>query len=126
VSDIEIKGGDGCGGSVVTLTVSDALQRQWRREQDEQEAAFQFVPAEHVAHVAHKTRADLRVEAKVRYDAIGRFPWSAMTMQRLGDHEAMHTLRSGCEISYRAACLAAYNTAKELAETASKEMADDH
>jgi hypothetical protein len=116
VSDIEINGGDGCGGSVVTLTVSDAFQRQWRREQDEQEAAFQFVPAEHVAHLAHKTRADLRVEAKVRYEAIGVFAWSAMTMQRLGECEAMHTLRSGCEDSYRAACLAAYNAAKEMSD----------
>ena len=116
MSDIEINGGDGCGGSVVTLTVSNALQKQWRREQDEQEAAFQFVPAEHITHVAHKTRADLRVEARVRYETIGKFPWSAMMMQRLGEHEAMHTLRSGCEDSYRAACLAAYNAAKEMAD----------
>ena len=116
MSDIEIKGGDGCGGSVVTLTISEAFQRQWRRELDEQEAAFQFVPAEHITHLAHTTRADLRVEAKVRYEAIGKFSWSAMMMQRLGDHEAMHTLRSGCETAYRAACLAAYNAAKEMAD----------
>ncbi len=121
MSDVGITG----GGQVVTLTVSDAFQKQWRREQDEQEAAFQFVPAEHVTHLAHKTRADLRVEAKVRYEAIGKFPWSAMMMQRLGDCEAMHTLRSGCETSYRTACLAAYNAAKELAETASMETTDD-
>ena len=112
----EIKHDDGVGGQVVTLTVSDAIQKQWRREQDEQEAAFQFVTAERIAHVAHKTRADLRIEAKVRYAAIGKFPWSAMTMQRLGEHEALHTLRSGCETSYRAACLAAYNAAKEMAD----------
>lgn len=125
MSDIEINGGDGCGGSVVTLTVNNTLQQLWIREQAEQEAMFQFFPAERVAHVAHKTRADLRVEAKVRYEAIGDFPWSAMMMQRLGEHEAMHTLRSGCEDSYRAACLAAYNAAKELAETASEETSDD-
>jgi hypothetical protein len=121
----KIQGGDGVGGKVVTLTVSEAWLQQLKREQDEQEAAFQFVPAEHVTHLAHKTRADLRVEAKVRYEAIGSFPWSAMMMQRLGDREAMHTLRSACETSYRAACLAAYNAAKELAETASEETTDD-
>lgn len=99
-----------------TLTVDKAWQKQWQREQDEQEAAFQFVPAENVAHVKHKTRADLRVEAKVRYAALGEFPWSAMMMQRLGENEAMHTLRTGCEDSYRAACLAALNAAKEIAD----------
>jgi hypothetical protein len=121
----EIQGGDGVGGKVVTLTVSEAWLQQLKREQDEQEAAFHFVTAEHVTHLAHKTRADLRIEAKVRYEAIGQFPWSAMMMQRLGDREAMHTLRSGCETAYRAACLAAYNAAKELAETASEETTDD-
>ena len=80
------------------------------------EAAFQFMPAEHVAHLKHKTRADLRVEAKVTYATIGKFPWSAMMMQQLGDREAMHTLRSGCEDSYRVACLAALTAAKELAD----------
>lgn len=112
----EIKVGDGVTGSVGTLTVDEGWLLQSRREWDEQEAAFQFVPAEHVAHVKHKTRADLRVEAKVTYATIGKFPWSAMMMQRLGDKEAMHTLRTGCEDSYRAACLVALNTAKELAD----------
>lgn len=103
-------------GHYTTLVVDEAWQKRWQREQDEQEAAFQFVPAEHVAHVKHKTRADLRVEANVRYAALGEFPWSVMMMQRLGDYEAMHTLRTGCKDSYRAACLAALNAAKELAD----------
>jgi protein-L-isoaspartate O-methyltransferase len=113
----EIKVGDGVTGKVVTLDANWSLN--WHQhlqcERDEQEAAFQFVPAEHVAHLKHKTRADLRIEAKVRYETIGKFPWSAMMMQRLGDREAMHTLRSGCEDSYRAACLAALTAAKDLA-----------
>lgn len=100
------------GTESVTLT----WREPFKRERDEQEAAFQFVPSEHVAHLAHKTRADLRVEAKVTYSTVGKFPWSVMMMQRLGDYEAMHTLRSGCENSYRAACLAALNAAKELAD----------
>ena len=104
------------GGKVGTLVVNESRQEQWKRERDEQEAAFQFIPAEHVAHVKHRARADLRVEAKVTYATLGEFPWSAMMMQRLGDREAMHTLRSGCEASYRAACLAALAAAKELAD----------
>ncbi len=114
----EVKVGDGVTGKVVTLDANWSLNwhKHMQRQLDEQEAAFQFVPAEHVAHVKHKTRADLRVEAKVRYAALGEFPWSAMMMQRLGDREAMHTLRTGCEDSYRAACLAALNAAKELAD----------
>ena len=112
----EIKVGDGVTGNVGTLVVNESWQKQWKREHDEQEAAFQFVPAEHVAHLKHKTRADLRVEAKVTYATIGKFPWLVMMMQRLGDREAMHTLRSGCEDSYRAACLAALTAAKELAD----------
>jgi hypothetical protein len=114
----EVKVGDGVTGKVVTLDADWSLNwhKHQQREWAEQEAAFQFVPAEHVAHLKHKTRADLRVEVKVTYATIGKFPWSAMMMQRLGDYEAMHTLRSGCEDSYRAACLAALNAAKEIAD----------
>lgn len=32
-----------------------------------------------------------------------------------GPHDVFHTGKSGCEDSYRAACLAALNAAKELA-----------
>jgi len=101
------------GEQSVTLTWRDVF----KRERDEQEAMFQFMPAEHVAHVAHKTRADLRVECKVTWGAPDKFAWQSFLMQMFGGPvDVFHTGKSGCESSYGAACLAAYTAAKELAD----------
>ena len=102
------------GEQSVTLTWRDVF----KRERDEQEATFQFMPAEHVAHVAHKTRADLRVECKVKYAGIGKFPWSTVLFEVIvgARRDDLKQGRTGCESSYRAACLAALTVAKELAD----------
>ena len=106
------------GGKVGTLVVNESWQEQWKRERDEQEAAFQFIPAEHVAHVKHKTRADWRIECKVKYAGIGKFPWSTVLFEVIvgARRDDLKQGRTGCESSYRAACLAALTVAKELAD----------
>jgi hypothetical protein len=82
----------------------------------ESEAKRFFEPVEQVAHFRSVKRDDWRLECRVRFAGVDRYDWHVLRMQKLGEYEAMHGMRSGHESTREAACLAAYNAAKEMAD----------
>jgi len=82
----------------------------------ESEAKRFFEPAEQVAHFRSVKREGVTLECKVRFAGVDLYEWTTLEFHELGRVGVVRTRRDGTETTREAACLAAYNAAKEMAD----------
>ena len=96
--------------------LSDDWSARVAKGMAESEAKRFFEPAEQVAHFRAAKREDWLLDCRVRFVGVDRYDWHVLRMQKLGECEAMHGMRSGQETTREAAMVAAYTAAKEMAD----------
>ena len=110
------------------MSESENLSDDWSariaKGMAESEAKRFFEPVEQVAHFRTVKREGVTLECKVRFAGVDLYEWTTLEFYEHGRVGVLRTRRDGTETTREAACLAAYNAAKELAGTASEEMAD--